>query len=156
MLVISRRVGEGLLLGNVALRVERIGRNRVKLLIQAPHGVEIRRGEQVETERQNILASSLGGVPDRLRELHEQVLKAISAGPATGGSPSDSRQGRNVIHVTLPTEHRADESGAFARFRIATQWTRLHQSGKPSEADESPQSTVTRKPDGPTASQAKT
>lgn len=45
MLVLSRRQGEAIQIGDFTVVVHRIGENRVKLEIKAPPEVPIRRGE---------------------------------------------------------------------------------------------------------------
>ena len=46
MLVLSRKVGEAIVIGNrVEVRVQRVSRNRVRLAIEAPGNVTVDRGE---------------------------------------------------------------------------------------------------------------
>jgi len=58
MLVLSRKQGEELLIGNVSLRVASISGGRVTLLIDAPENVRILRGELVGRKLQNSAADS--------------------------------------------------------------------------------------------------
>lgn len=54
MLVITRKTGEGLVLGdNIVLTLLEVGKDRVKLGIEAPQSVRIIRSEIADTEAQN-------------------------------------------------------------------------------------------------------
>ena len=48
MLVLSRKLGESIQIGNVTVTVVHIDRQRIRLGITAPAGVSIRRGELAE------------------------------------------------------------------------------------------------------------
>ncbi|MBL8215527.1 MAG: carbon storage regulator [Bryobacterales bacterium] len=74
MLVLSRRVGETVLIGeDVEIQIMDVSPTRVKLGIAAPKQLSILRGEIRETERQNQAAplsagaESLARLADRLR-----------------------------------------------------------------------------------------
>lgn len=59
MLVITRKTDEGLMIGdNIRITVSEIGKDRVKLGIEAPDTVKIIRNELYETERINMQAAS--------------------------------------------------------------------------------------------------
>lgn len=63
MLVLSRKVGEQLILGdNIVLTVNRISGNRVSIGIQAPREVSIVRGELNQKELDKSSASSQSAV----------------------------------------------------------------------------------------------
>ncbi|QDT38352.1 carbon storage regulator [Stratiformator vulcanicus] len=58
MLVISRKSGEELVIGDsIVIRVERTGSNRVKLAIQAPPHVPIRRDSECAPPPRAVAAS---------------------------------------------------------------------------------------------------
>lgn len=59
MLVITRKTDEGLMIGdNIRITVSEIGKDRVKLGIDAPDDVKIIRNELYETERANMQAAN--------------------------------------------------------------------------------------------------
>ncbi len=46
MLVLSRKAGEAIVIGDlIQIRVQRVSRNRVRLVIEAPENVSVDRGE---------------------------------------------------------------------------------------------------------------
>lgn len=54
MLVITRKTGEGLVLGDdIVLTLLEVGKDRVKIGIEAPQSVRIIRSEIADTEEQN-------------------------------------------------------------------------------------------------------
>jgi carbon storage regulator CsrA len=63
MLVISRRMGEGIVInGNVAISVVKIGKGRVRLGVVAPPSVRIHRQEKLPSGFEDLEAlESLGG-----------------------------------------------------------------------------------------------
>lgn len=59
MLVITRKTDEGLMIGdNIRITVSEIGKDRVKLGIDAPDNVKIIRNELYETEKTNMQAAN--------------------------------------------------------------------------------------------------
>ena len=75
MLVIRRRAGEAVLIGdNIEVRVLEIGGSSVKIGIEAPKNVAVVRREIQITAVQNRSALQLGGasLPDTLKKLRER------------------------------------------------------------------------------------
>lgn len=71
MLVITRKTGEGLVIGeNTVIKVLEVGKDRVRIGIDAPKDVKIIREELYDTEKQNVAAS--GAIP---KNVLEQILK---------------------------------------------------------------------------------
>lgn len=58
MLVITRKTGEGLVIGeDTKIRVLEVGKDRVRIGIEAPMNVKIIREELYDTEKQNLQAA---------------------------------------------------------------------------------------------------
>lgn len=75
MLVIRRRAGEAVLIGdNIEVRVLEIGGSSVKIGIEAPKNVAVVRREIQITAAQNRSAAHLSGasIPDALKKLRER------------------------------------------------------------------------------------
>jgi len=66
MLVLTRKVGEKLMIGdNITLTVVEMGRNSIRLGIEAPNQVQILRFEVFERiQEENRMASEAGGAMD--------------------------------------------------------------------------------------------
>lgn len=59
MLVITRKTGEGLVINNnIRIVVTEVGKDRVKIGIDAPKEIRVVREEIYDTEKQNVAASS--------------------------------------------------------------------------------------------------
>jgi len=89
MLVLRRRVGEAILLGNdIEIEVLEISRSRVKLGLRAPGNVPVIRKETVAVAAENQMASNLmasrgeEGLAGLMQLLHHPTA---SRGPAAGG-----------------------------------------------------------------------
>ena len=71
MLVITRKTNEGLVIAdNVTIRILDVGKDRVRIGIEAPKEVRIVREELYNTEKQNVAASE--AIP---KSVMEQLLK---------------------------------------------------------------------------------
>ena len=91
MLVIRRRAGESILLGeSIEIQVTEIGPSRVKLGITAPPEVVILRKEIKLTREQN-QAAAQGVAMDRAAELAAQVARARRSGGAHAGDRATPR-----------------------------------------------------------------
>jgi carbon storage regulator len=74
MLVLSRRIGESLLIGDdVVIEVLEISPSQVKVGIRAPRKIPVRRGELAATIRHNELAAQT--IPPHLIDRVLEVLK---------------------------------------------------------------------------------
>lgn len=83
MLVLRRRAGEAILVGNdVEIEVIEISRSRVKLGVRAPCHVSVVRKETLTVSRENRLASDLianhDGVGELLQLLNQPALSSNS------------------------------------------------------------------------------
>ena len=73
MLVITRKTGEGLRMGeNIRVTVVEIAKDRVKLGIEAPSDIRIIRNELFDTEKFNIQAAVHKPAADLLSMIKEQ------------------------------------------------------------------------------------
>lgn len=73
MLVITRKNGEGLLIGeNVRITVVETSKDRVKLGIDAPSDVKIMRNELFDTEKFNVQAAQHKSAADLLSIIKNQ------------------------------------------------------------------------------------
>jgi carbon storage regulator len=52
MLVLSRKLGESIVIGNIRISIVRIDQSRVRIAIEAPPEVKVLREELVETDTQ--------------------------------------------------------------------------------------------------------
>ena len=70
MLVIARKTGEGIVVSDdVVIKILDVGKDRVRIGIEAPKDVRIVREELRETEKQNVVAA--GNLP---KDVMEQLL----------------------------------------------------------------------------------
>ena len=79
MLVVTRKIGEKIVIGNeIEIQVLHIGRNHIRVGIKAPEHISIYRDEiyqAIKNENETAVTSQL---PDR--ETLEKLAKAIAAG----------------------------------------------------------------------------
>jgi carbon storage regulator len=85
MLVLRRRVGESILVGNdVEIEIIEISRSRVKLGVRAPAHTSVIRKETLDVSRENRLASDL--IAARGSEGVGQLLELLNLPRAEDGS----------------------------------------------------------------------
>lgn len=71
MLVVTRKTDEGIVIAdNIVIKVLDVGKDRVKIGIEAPKDVRIVREELFNTEKQNIAAATAPA-----KDIMEQLLK---------------------------------------------------------------------------------
>ena len=71
MLVITRKIGEGLIISeDTKITILEVGKDRVRIGIDAPQDVRIVREELFNTEKENVVASN--AIP---KNIMEQLLK---------------------------------------------------------------------------------
>ena len=71
MLVITRKIGEGIILSeDTKITILEVGKDRVRIGIEAPQDVKIVREELYDTEKQNIVAAN--ALP---KNIMEQLIK---------------------------------------------------------------------------------
>ena len=94
MLILQRRVGESIMIGdNIELTVTSIDGSRVRLAIKAPVDIPILRGELVKAKAANQDAAAVPVVADELLHLLEGALPEVS--PAVQAAYPH-------IHLTIP------------------------------------------------------
>ena len=71
MLVVTRKTDEGIVIAdNIVIKVLDVGKDRVKIGIEAPKDVRIVREELFNTEKQNVVAAEVLS-----KDVMEQLLK---------------------------------------------------------------------------------
>ena len=71
MLVVTRKIDEGIVIAdNIVIKVLDVGKDRVKIGIEAPKDVRIVREELFNTEKQNVAAAEVLS-----KDVMEQLLK---------------------------------------------------------------------------------
>ena len=71
MLVVTRKTDEGIVIAdNIVIKVLDVGKDRVKICIEAPKDVRIVREELFNTEKQNVAAAEVLS-----KDVMEQLLK---------------------------------------------------------------------------------
>ena len=80
MMVMRRREGEKILIGNdIVIHIDRIGRNKVKIAIEAPRELSIVAEEMKVVREENLAAAA----PLDVNLLHRKIF------PQTSSSPND-------------------------------------------------------------------
>ena len=88
MMVMRRREGEKILVGDsIVIHITEIGRNRVKIGIQAPREIAITAEEIRRVEQENVAASEVCS-PELIQHV-TQVLIGAAESPAAVGSCSE-------------------------------------------------------------------
>ena len=121
MLVLRRRVGEKILVGNeVEIEVIEISRSRVKLGVRAPLHVPVIRKETMPIVRENQLASDLMAVggTDHVGELLKLLRPADSPPAAPAIAPAITPAAEPVADdSTKPPDGRYDTPERYSGYR---------------------------------------
>lgn len=73
MLILSRKLGESILVGDIEIKVTEIGKDKIKLGIEAPKSCRILRKELTETIAENQHAAQTEMPPEGLRGLLQRM-----------------------------------------------------------------------------------
>ncbi len=94
MLILRRREGESILVGNVEIEVVEISRSRVKLGIRAPSSISVMRKEALTIAQENRLASAI--MADRGVEVVDELLQYLQR---SGTQPEPGSQAQRIGRV---------------------------------------------------------
>jgi carbon storage regulator len=93
MMVMRRREGEKILIGDqIVIHIAHIGRNKVKIAIDAPRELSIVAEEMKIVREENLAAA----VPLDLNLLRRKIFPQSSPGPTICNSRQQSRSGQSV------------------------------------------------------------
>lgn len=97
MLVVRRRVGESIVLGeDIEIEIVEISRTRVKLGVRAPRNVTVMRREAVTVAAENLKASDMlpsygpAGVDELLRLLKNHLEGTVKVNETVKGAPANA------------------------------------------------------------------
>ena len=83
MLILNRRVGERIRIGDdVVITVLEVGRNQVKIGVEAPRSVSVHRGEIYERIQEENREAALGERTINLAQMASKLPGAKKGGPA--------------------------------------------------------------------------